>query len=207
MKHFANFGKINVKNLQGLQNLNVEAMHKDFITKSRVPKEHPQFRDSQMMLHDGLTHTKIKPSLLNRLPKVDNSKNPPKDYLYLNPEGDNKNAYNQKIESIGVGIEGIGRKSPNPLVHLGNSIRKRELSPVEKLATQFRVPEIMQIREKSSPANQEDVEKLIEVYRNSRPSYVNKDRGIRKVKGAKAPENSLEYKKAILEGRYIPDDN
>lgn len=203
----ADFGKINLKNLQKLQKLDVENSKKVFISRSKVPSKHPMFTDEMMSLHDGLTHTKVKPSLMKYLPQV-NYKNTPRDFLHLNPDYTDKNnkKFNNAIESIAVGIEGKGRKSGNSLVILGNSIRKRDLNDVEKLATSWQqVPEIVAVKNKSTPATEDDVSLLIKAFKDNRSRYTNKDRGVRKIKGLKAPERDLEYKKAILEGRYISD--
>jgi hypothetical protein len=203
MQHFANFGKVNLQNLQKMQKLDLTNTNQLFLQRSGLTNEHPAFTNTAMEIHDGLTHSKIKPSLNKYLPKVE-YKERPQDFLHLNPSGKKDLAdhrYNQEVEKIGLGIDGIGRKNRQPLTVIGNAIRKKELSPVEQLATQHRNEEVYRLRYyNNTPATQDDVSKVISSLREA--AAPKRGRGIRKARGVKPEPQELDFKKIKLEGRY-----
>ena len=207
------FGKINLKNLQKLQKLDISG--DDYIRASGLRKGHNISFD----IHDQITHKAIPPYVKKYL---DDNKNVSykrdiKKLNYLpisNPINQAKNKrgsveYNQALERLAARVEGKGRKKfkyslAEPLDTVGNSIRKRNLTKVEKLATNMQtLPVVNNLMTTKRKPTQSDVASLIkEVKQNAYDRRGIITQQLPKQRGSKVKPQTVEEKKSIMRQKY-----
>lgn len=204
--HHATFGKINLKNLQKLQKLDLSKAD-EFTFVSGLPKS--KMRVTQ--LHDTI-HMQVPMSSKKYIKghsTVKYNKEAKKSpFLPLaNPINQVSSAkpsknYNEGIEKIVEGLEGLNRYDDltpyeNKLQQIGNALRKKKLTKVERLA---RYPIVTSpIFTDSKKPTQEDVVNLInKVKTTAKPKTIQQP----KTKGLKPQPQTIEEKKQNLKQKY-----
>lgn len=201
---FAEFGKINIKNLQKTQKFlrsgTLEKSAEEFVTASKLK---PSYSLSTS-IHDGITHKKISPKVSRYIPtdvpKTD------KPFLPLNM-GKNPDKYNGGVEDIAVGVEASGinsRLSPK-LYAVGRGIRKKKLTNIEKIMTaDADSPELTNLYLMKNKPTKTDVQSYIKDMRETKTQVNNwkPSRFAPKQRGAKPQPTTIEKKKEQLTQKY-----
>jgi hypothetical protein len=196
------FGKINLKNLQKLQKLDIGG--DDFVRASGLNKADK----TRFKIHDQITHRAIKPIAKKYLEQADkvryNSKARKLSFLPLaNPVNQLKGGlpsgsqYNSSLERLADKVEGQARGSVKPIDGLGRAFRKKNLTKAEQIATRYQNSPIIDdlITTQRKPTTT-DVQGLItEAQRSGKGS-----REVKKIKGDK-PWQDLKRKRYDMEDR------
>lgn len=191
------FGKINLRNLQKLQKLDL-SKGEDYVKASGLKIPKPNQID--LRIHDSITHqhipTKYYKKYLSLNYKPTSSKN-----LLLNNSSKNSIGDNIIIEEIANGIEKQNlTNNLNKENIMGLGIRRKKLSKVEKLATGLQSSHtIKDIYKTQRKPTQEDVYSLIQEARQYREP---KSQSAPKTKGSKPREATIEEKKQKLAQKY-----
>ncbi len=203
---YADFGKINLKNLQKVQDIvkgdKLRKAAQDFVETSKLKGSGTLADD----VHDGIIHRKITTSLAKYLPNT--TVKSKKDYLPLNL-GKNPGEYNNAIEDVAVGIHGLpkdARLSSYPERHtIGRAVRKKKLTKVEKIMTAD--PENIELYKLAVLQNKPDkntVKDYIQEMRSTKKEINNwqPSRFTPKTKGLKPTPTTIEEKQQKLKQKY-----
>lgn len=200
----ASFGKINLKNLQKLQKLDISG--DDFALISGVKKPYDSIATQ---IHDQITHKKIPFSIKKYIdPSGVVSYKEQYDYLPLaNPNNQSKYLnrknrvnYNNQLEEIAATLEGRYRGT-SKTDRIGQGLRKKKLTAIEKLATANQGSQtVKDLYLTQKNPTQEDVVNLIqEAKRNQTEKIIQ----TKKIRGAKPAPTTIEDKKLKLQDRQL----
>lgn len=207
----AMFGKINLKNLQKLQKLDISG--DDFVRASGLNKSDK----INFLIHDQISHKAIPQSVSKYLKNSEkvayNSEARKQPFLPLaNPNNQLKNskilkddttkyAYNSDIERLADGVEGMYRNN-TLLAGIGKALRKKKLTKAEQIATNLSgSPTVGRLlKNPDKPPTELDVKDLIYTARKENGTT---KRQLKKVRGAKPEQKTLEEKKSDLNMRRL----
>lgn len=199
--HHAMFGKINMKNLQKLQKLNISG--DDFARASGVSAKEA----INLKIHDQIAHKKVPQWSKKYLTDQDKIKYKKSvsalSFLPLaNPINQVKKVdvskYNNDIESMVDNIQGR-RGDIRPLAQIGKAIRKRKMSDVEQLATVNSPITSRLLKTPDKKPTKQDTKDLIDWMQKNKKGQ---QRFTPKTKGIKPQPTTIEEKKQKLAQKY-----
>jgi len=201
------FGRLNLKNLQQIQKELPDKIKGNNFTRVSGLPDNTGGGISQ--IHDQLVHRKVPMSIKKYLPNQEDIKYKTRTkYLPLandrnqtNKNLKNRNyspyVYNASIETVTGGMQGQVNDGSKEAI-IGRALRKKKLSPTEKIATRFD-NSVNQILLRGKPVDESDVQYLKAIAKQeSNPN----PRLPRKIKGTKRLAPTIEEKKQNLKQKY-----